>query len=331
MIERSCRERQPLSVALRRQRGRRVPRARPPRRAARRRHRPDLRARSGERLPAAGLDGGAVAAKRASDPAGVDRGREAVDGRARRGRCWRSQDAGVPTFDYGNNIRQMAKDEGVARRVRLPGLRARVHPPALLPRRRAVPLGGAVGRPRGHLQDRREGEGADAGRRAPAPLARHGARAHPLPGPAGAHLLGRARRPAPAGPRVQRDGARGRAEGADRDRPRPPRFRIGGLAQPRDRSDARRLRRGVRLAAAERAAQLRVGRHVGVAAPRRRRGHGLLAARRHGDRVRRQRRGRRAAGARAVERPGHRRDASCRCRLRRGDRVRAAARAAACR
>ena len=42
--------------------------------------------------------------------------------------------------------------------------------------------------------------------RAPAPLARHGARAHPLPGPAGAHLLGRARRPAPARPRLQRDG-----------------------------------------------------------------------------------------------------------------------------
>ena len=48
-------------------------------------------------------------------------------------------------------------------------------------------------RSRGHLQDRREGEGADPRRRAPAPLARHGARAHQLPGPAGAHLLGRPR------------------------------------------------------------------------------------------------------------------------------------------
>ena len=44
--------------------------------------------------------------------------------------------------------------------------------------------------------------------RAPASLARHGARAHPVPGPAGAHLLGGPRRTAPARPRVQRDGAR---------------------------------------------------------------------------------------------------------------------------
>ena len=100
-----------------------------------------------------------------------------------------------------------------------------------------------------------EGEGAAAGQHASAQLARHGARAHPLPGPAGAHLLGRPRRPAPAGPRLQRDGGQGRAQGAGRDRPRPSRFRLGRLAQPRDRSDAGRLRRGVRLAAAQRAAQ----------------------------------------------------------------------------
>ena len=43
-------------------------------------------------------------------------------------------------------------------------------------------------------------------RRAPAPLARHGRRAHRLPGPAGAHLLDRPRRAPPRRPRVQRDG-----------------------------------------------------------------------------------------------------------------------------
>ena len=46
---------------------------------------------------------------------------------------------------------------------------------------------------------------------------------------------------------------------------------------------ARRLRRGLRLAAAERAPELRQRRHLGQPAPRRRRRHGLLAARRHGD------------------------------------------------
>ena len=95
---------------------------------------------------------------------------------------------------------------GVRERLRLPGLRAGLYPPAVLPRHRPVPLGGAVGRSGGHLQDRRQGEGADARQHASAQLARHGARAHRLPGPAGAHLLGRARRPPPARPRLQRDG-----------------------------------------------------------------------------------------------------------------------------
>ena len=46
-----------------------------------------------------------------------------------------------------------------------------------------------------------------------------------------------------------------------------------------------------RLAAAERAPELRQRRDLGVAAPRRRRRHGLFAARRHGDLLRRQRGG----------------------------------------
>ena len=50
-------------------------------------------------------------------------------------------------------------------------------------------------------------------------------------------------------------------------------------------------------------------RDLGVAPPRRRRRHGLFAARRHGDRRRRHRRCRAPARARAVERPRHRRHA----------------------
>ena len=41
--------------------------------------------------------------------------------------------------------------------------------------------------------------------------------------------------------------ANGRAVGADRDRPRPPRLRLGREPEPRDRGDAGRLGRGVRL------------------------------------------------------------------------------------
>ena len=85
------------------------------------------------------------------------------------------QAMGVPTVDYGNNIRQVALRRGRAERLRLPRLRAGLHPAAVLPRQGAVPLGRAVGRSRGHPHDRREDEGAVPRRRAPAPLARHGA------------------------------------------------------------------------------------------------------------------------------------------------------------
>jgi urocanate hydratase len=78
-----------------------------------------------------------------------------------------------------------------------------------------------------------------------------------------------------------------RAEGPRRHRPRPPRQRLGRLAQPRDRGDEGRLRRGVRLAAAQCAGEHRLGRDLGVAAPWRRRRHGLQPACRHGDRLRR--------------------------------------------
>ena len=51
---------------------------------------------------------------------------------------------GIPTVDYGNNIRQVAKDEGVEDAFAYPGLRAGLRAPALLPRHRAVPLGVAL-------------------------------------------------------------------------------------------------------------------------------------------------------------------------------------------
>lgn len=83
-------------------------------------------------------------------------------------------------------LRQQHSPDGAGNgrreRVRLPGLRAGVHPPAVLRRQGPVPLGRAVRRSRGYLQDRPEGEGADPRRSAPAQLARHGARTHRVPG-----------------------------------------------------------------------------------------------------------------------------------------------------
>jgi urocanate hydratase len=59
---------------------------------------------------------------------------------------------GIPTFDYGNNIRQVALDEGLAD--------AFVHTAPVLRRQGAVSLGRVVGRPRRHPQDRSQGERA---------------------------------------------------------------------------------------------------------------------------------------------------------------------------
>ena len=98
-------------------------------------------------------------------------------------------------------------DEGVTQGLRFPRLRAGLCAAAVLPRQGAVPLGGPVGRPGGHPQDRRQDEGAVSRGCASAPLARHGVRAHRLPGPAGAHLLDRPGRAPPRRPGVQRDGA----------------------------------------------------------------------------------------------------------------------------
>ena len=185
------------------------------------------------------------------------------DGRAR------ARDAGPPsargavTFDYGNNIRAQAQKAGVARRVRHSRLRAGIHPPALLPGQGAVPLGGALRRSRRHRRDR-SARARDvqpttrrcAGGFASPPSAwrfRDCPRGSSGSATASARSFGLA---------INDLVRRGERQGADRDRPRPPRHRIGRLAQPRDRRHARWQRRHRRLAGAERAAQ-----HV-VRAPR---------------------------------------------------------------
>ena len=205
MIEAACRERKPRSVGVARQCRRDAARAGAPRRQ------PDVVTDQTSAhdpingyLPR-GLDarrvGGAArerSERRRAHREGIDGGPRARDARL------------LAARRPDRRLRQQhppdGEGDGRRRRLRFPGLRAGVYPPAVLPRRRPVPLGRAVRRSRGHLPHRRQGEGADAERPASAPLARHGAHAHPLPGPAGAHLLGRARRPAPPRARVQRDG-----------------------------------------------------------------------------------------------------------------------------
>jgi len=133
--------------------------------------------------------------------------------------------------------------QGVAERLRLPRLRARLHPPAVLPRAWARSAGW---RSRGDPDDidktDAKMQGAVPRQRAPAPLARHGAAsASRFQGlPARICWLGLGER-APRRPGLQRHGRKRRAQGAHRDRPRPPRQRLGRLAQPRDRGHEGRL------------------------------------------------------------------------------------------
>ncbi len=109
---------------------------------------------------------------------------------------------------------------------------------------------------------------------------------------------------------------RGELQRADRDRPRPPRLRVGRLALPRDRGDGRRLGRDRRLAAAQRARQHRRRRDVGVDPPRRRGRDRPLDPRRHGVRRRRHRARGGEARAGAHDRPRDGRHPPRRRRLR---------------
>ena len=175
MIERACRERKAAVRRRARQCGRDAARAGAARRRARRGHRPDLGARSGQRLSARRLDARRVAG------AARARSRTASRGRPRTRwpcTCARMLEFSAPRRSHLRLRQQHPPDgegSGRRRRLRFPGLRPGLYPPAVLPRHRSVPLGGAVGRSGGHLPHRRQGQGADAGRPPPAPLARHGA------------------------------------------------------------------------------------------------------------------------------------------------------------
>ena len=168
------------------------------------------------------------------------------------------QDNGAEVFDYGNSIRDEARKGGYDRAFDFPGLRAGVHPSAVLRGQGPVPLGGALRRPGRHRGHRQGDPRAVPRQRAAAQVDHHGRREGVLPGAAGQDLLARVRRAPPGRAQVQRDGRERGAQGSDRDRPRPPGQRQRGLALPGDRVDARRVRRDRRLAAAQRPGQHRV-------------------------------------------------------------------------
>ena len=210
LIEEAGRTGKPISVGLLGNAAEVLPEMVRARRPPRPRHRPDQRPRPDQRLPAARLDRRGMG------------GQARLRSRRRRGRGAeilrrpRTGHAGLPGGRHpGHRLRQQHPPgrlrPGRDERLRLPGLRAGLYPPAVLSRDRAVPLGVADRRSGGYPQDRRGDEKAVSRQRRPAPLARHGRRADRLPGPARAHLLDRSGRPPPGWSDVQRDGGLGRA------------------------------------------------------------------------------------------------------------------------
>ena len=225
-------------------------------------------------------------------------------------------DKGAEVFDYGNSIRDEARKAGYDRAFDFPGfVPAYIRPQfeeGLGPFRWAALSG-----------DPKDIAATDRAILELFPDNEHlrrwitmaGERVE-FEGSARPHLLARLRRTAPGRTEVQRDGRLRRGVGADRHRPRPPRLGIGRLALPRDRGDARRVRRHRGLAAAQRVAEHGVRRHLGVDPPRRRSRHGPLHPRRAGVGRRRDRAGRAEARTRAHQRSRHGRHPARRRRIR---------------
>ena len=155
----------------------------------RHRHRPDLGARPVVLSPR-GRRARGLARLRREEARGVHRagtrlmakpgaGDGRVPGRRRRGLRLRQLD---PRRGAAGRVRQG---------VRVPRLRARLHPPAVLRGQGPVPVGGAVRRPRGHRRDRPRRPRPVPRQRAAAHAGSRWRRADRVPGASGAHLLAR--------------------------------------------------------------------------------------------------------------------------------------------
>ena len=170
----------------------------------------------------------------------------------------------------GLRLRQLHPRRGPTRRIRpglrLPRLRARLHPAAVLRGQGPLPLGGAVRRRPGHRRPptRRSSTSSRENESLARWIKLAGERVHFQGLPARICWLGYGERDK-AGERFNDMVADGELARAAGHRPRPPRLRLGGLALPRDRGHARRLRRHRRLAAAQRHGQRRLRRLLGLA------------------------------------------------------------------
>ena len=224
-----------------------------------------------------------MAAERDKDPAGFTaRARESM---ARHVEAMVGfQDAGAEVFDYGNSIRGEAQLAGLRPGVRLPRLRARLHPAAVLRGQGPVPLGGAVRRPERHRRAP-TGRSSSCSRRTsrwPGGSSMAGEKVQFQGLPARICWLGYGERDR-AGRAVQRHGRLRRDSGPDRDRPRPPRLR---LASPRPYRETEAMADGSDAIAdwplLNAMVNVASGAVLGVHPPRRRRRHRPVDPRRPG-------------------------------------------------
>ena len=121
----------------------------------RRRHRPDERPRPAQRLRPRRADGRAGRGPAPQRPGRLPAPGRRVGAHARRPRSATCRRAGAEAFDYGNALRGLAQSYGDEDAFAYPGLRPRLHPPAVLRGQGPVPLGGAVRRPGRHPRHRR--------------------------------------------------------------------------------------------------------------------------------------------------------------------------------
>ena len=200
---------------------------------------------------------------------------------------------GAVTFDYGNNIRAQAKRAGIKNAFDIPGFVPEYVRPLFCEGKGPFRWAALSGDPEDiHVTDALALDmfADDAALVRWIRMARERVAFQGLP--ARICWLGYGDR-ARFGLKINELVRAGSDQGADRDRPRSSRHRIGRVAVPRNGRDARRQRRDRRLAGAECAAQRLGRRDMGVGPSRRRRRHRVLAARRDGDRRGRLRGGRR--------------------------------------
>ena len=178
-----------------RQRGRSPARACAPRRQARHRHRPDLGARSRQRLSAQGLD--ACSSGRSAARA-IPRASSAPPKRrwpSTCARCWPMPTPASRPSTTATTFARWRSKRASRTRSTFPGFVPAYIRPLFC--RGVGPFRWAAlsGDPEDIFRTDAKVKELMPDRRASAQLARHGARADQVPGPAGAHLLGGPRRP----------------------------------------------------------------------------------------------------------------------------------------